>query len=72
MRSLVIAALLSLVALGAGACATVEPWERGDLARLERHNERREDARGYEAHFWMVRESSVGATGAPGGGCGCN
>lgn len=72
MRTLATLGLLALIASGAGGCATVKPWDRGDLARLERHNQRREDARAYEAHFWMVREASVGATGAPGGGCGCN
>lgn len=67
--------LAALALLGAGAlagCAHVQPWEREDLAAMERSADREAAARGYQAHFWMVREGALGGTGEPGGGCGCN
>ncbi len=61
--------LLSWLAVG---CARVKPWQRGNLARIERCVERDASARAYEAHMWMVREGAAGGYGKPGGGCGCN
>lgn len=69
--------IFALVAVAAGAaaacaCARVEPYQRGNLARIERCEARDARARGLEAHMWMVREGAIGGYGKPGGGCGCN
>jgi len=61
-----------VVFFGEAGCGHVSPWEREDLARMERSSVRHSTSAGYEAHLWMVREGVVGGTGEPGGGCGCN
>ena len=53
-------------------CARIKPWQREDLARIERQLDRCSASRAYETHMWMVRESAIGGAGKPGGGCGCN
>jgi hypothetical protein len=62
--------LLSLIA--SAGCATVAPYERGTLARTDMQLERNGDAAAGQQHADAYREGSVGATGASGGGCGCN
>jgi hypothetical protein len=62
------AALACLLFLG--GCASVEPWERGDLARPQMT-----DADGVHRalldHVYESREAAAGKTSARGGGCGC-
>ena len=66
-------ALLVAVAVFAGAgCATVSPWEREDLARVDMQFEGNRDRSAGEEHATEVREGSAGGLGAGGGGCGCN
>lgn len=64
------AALLALCTLS--ACATVAPYERERLARRDMELGRNPDAAAGEDHATAYREGSTGATGASGGGCGCN
>ena len=71
-------ALLAALALGAalGGCTTVEPWvkpyEREHLADPIMALSRNSIAASYRDHAFETREGSHGATGAVGGGCGCN
>lgn len=52
-------------------CAPVRPWERGTLAhRCMTPDSRPEEARARQ-HMLGARESSRGASGESGGGCGC-
>jgi Domain of unknown function (DUF4266) len=72
-RNVVIAAVL----LGSlGACAPIEPWvkpyEREHLADPIMALERNPIASSYLDHVFETREGARGATGAVGGGCGCN
>jgi Domain of unknown function (DUF4266) len=54
------------------ACTPVRPWQRGTLAhRCMGNGENRENLRARQ-HLLGARESSQGATGETGGGCGCN
>lgn len=63
-------AILLLVAAGSG-CATVKPWERGELSDpIMIFDENPIDA-GINEHHLNYREGSVGGTGAQSGGCGC-
>ena len=63
-------ALLLVIAAGAG-CATVKPWERGELSDpIMIFDENPIDA-GINEHHIDYREGSVGGTGAQSGGCGC-
>jgi len=72
------AALLAALALGAGlaGCTSIEPWvkpyEREHLADPIMALSRNGIAATYRDHVFETREGSHGATGAVGGGCGCN
>jgi hypothetical protein len=64
--------LLALSALALVGCATVQPWEKGNLARPEmRFDDDPLEAR-YEQHTYFSKEAASGGTGVGGGGCGCN
>jgi hypothetical protein len=69
------AALLAALTLTAG-CAPIQPWvkpyEREHLADPIMSLARNSIATGYREHALETREGARGATGAVGGGCGCN
>jgi hypothetical protein len=68
------------VALAAAACVlcgcSVEPWvkpyERDNLADPIMSFDRDPVSSSYTGHVYEAREGARGATGAAGGGCGCN
>lgn len=72
------AALLTALALATAlaGCTSVEPWvkpyEREHLADPIMALSRNSIAATYRDHMFETREGSHGATGAVGGGCGCN
>lgn len=72
------AALLTALALATAlaGCTSVEPWvkpyEREHLADPIMALSRSSIAATYRDHMFETREGSHGATGAVGGGCGCN
>jgi Domain of unknown function (DUF4266) len=72
------AALLAALVLGASlaGCSSIEPWvkpyEREHLADPIMALSRNGIAATYRDHVFETREGSHGATGAVGGGCGCN
>ena len=76
-RSSQLARLLALVAaaLAVGACS-IEPWvkpyERDHLADPIMSFDRDPVSSSYIGHVYEAREGARGATGAAGGGCGCN
>jgi hypothetical protein len=70
------AASIALTLCGIGllsGCATVEPWQRGYLARSDMQfaggNPALTKARD---KTFTAKESASGGTGVGGGGCGCN
>jgi hypothetical protein len=69
---LLAAALLTLVS----GCAPIQPWvkpyEREHLADPIMALERNPVSSVYLDHVFETREGARGATGAVGGGCGCN
>jgi hypothetical protein len=69
-----LAAAVALVALS--GCATPTPWvkpyEREHLADPIMSFNRDPISSGYVEHVLETREGAHGATGAVGGGCGCN
>jgi len=77
-RSLRVRALAGSLAAAAllGGCASIEPWvqpyERERLADPIMRLSRDALADKHREHVYDVRESSRGATGVQGGGCGCN
>ena len=68
MRMLI--ALLALIALS--ACETVQPWERGTLAKPEMQWSPDPLEATLRDHIHYSKEASTGGGGAAGGGCGCN
>lgn len=63
--------ILALFLLFLTSCATVQPWERGELSDpIMIFDENPIDA-GINEHHIDYREGSVGGTGAQSGGCGC-
>jgi len=71
---------LTIAALAAAGCAiggcSVEPWvkpyERDHLADPIMSFDRDPVSSSYTGHVHEAREGARGATGAAGGGCGCN
>ena len=61
---------LSLAAFS--GCATVEPYQKGNLADYTMRSDRDELASVMTSHIQFSREASTGGEGVGGGGCGCN
>lgn len=53
------------------ACTPVHPWQRGRLAHPCMVADGRPEEDAARAHMVGARESTQGATGDRGGGCGC-
>lgn len=53
------------------SCATVQPWQRGELADPIMIFDENPIDKGINEHHLDYREGSVGGTGAQSGGCGC-
>jgi len=53
-------------------CATVQPWERGILAKKKMQMDPDPQASALEQHVYEYREGTTGGYGSVGGGCGCN
>ncbi len=60
-----------LLAASAG-CATVEPWERGTLAKPVMATEDPPHETAQKLRTYSAKEGGAAATGVGGGGCGCN
>ena len=69
------AASFAAVVVAASGCS-VEPWvkpyERDHLADPIMSFDRDPVSSSYTGHVYEAREGARGATGAAGGGCGCN
>lgn len=63
---------LCLLCLTTVGCATVEPWERGRLAKQEMSFEPDSMQSAFHRHVYFSKEASSGGTSNSGGGCGCN
>ncbi len=64
------AGLLGVAWLLAG-CATVEPWQRAQLANPCMVFDSNGTQVGYDQHWQTAREGSAGGYGIQAGGCGC-
>ncbi|HWR01078.1 MAG TPA: DUF4266 domain-containing protein [Chlorobaculum sp.] len=53
-------------------CATVQPWEKQNLAKPEMTFEGDKLDTGYTEHIYSSKEAASGGAGVGGGGCGCN
>lgn len=64
-------ALLTVLGVAGGGCATVKPWQRARLADPCMTFEANANMTAYAAHWQEAREGSSGGAGVQGGGCGC-
>ncbi|HEY1077607.1 MAG TPA: DUF4266 domain-containing protein [Fontimonas sp.] len=64
--------LVLALAVASTACATVQPWQRGDLARAEMAFEPDPLLSSYRRHTEFSKEAASGGATLGGGGCGCN
>jgi hypothetical protein len=62
---------LSLLLVTLAGCATVEPWERGVLAKPQMALDPYPLQRSLRTHVQSSREAAGGGDSATGGGCGC-
>lgn len=65
-------ATATLLLLGACATTTVQPWERGRLARWDMQWQPDPLEGAMAEHVNFSKEGTSGHLGAAGGGCGCN
>jgi hypothetical protein len=66
-------ACLAAAWLGALAgCATVQPWERGTLAKPVMATEAPAHETTQKLRTYSAKEGGAAASGVGGGGCGCN
>ncbi len=61
-----------LLAVTLSGCATVQPWERGTLARDEMQWQPDVMDGRLRGQVYTSKEAASGGSGAAGGGCGCN
>jgi len=71
VKNVIFLVLLVLGAMAATGCATVQPWEKGNLADPIMIFDENPIDIGIQEHYLDYREGSVGGTGAQSGGCGC-
>ena len=63
---------LAILGLLLSGCASVQPWERGRLARPEMQLDPSPLQTGLYEQVYDSKEAASGGTKAEGAGCGCN
>lgn len=63
--------LTLIVMAGLAACAPVQPWERGHLAKAQMALDPHPLQSSVRAHNYGSREAAAGISSTQGGGCGC-
>ncbi|NOU20172.1 MAG: DUF4266 domain-containing protein [Methyloglobulus sp.] len=73
MRVIELTAKILLLTMGVmlTACAPVQPWERGNLAKPQMALDPYPLQSALRAHNYGSREAAAGGNAAQGGGCGC-
>jgi len=64
--------LALLAILASAGCATVQPWERGTLAKPVMAPDGPSHETAQKLRTYSAKEGGAAATGVGGGGCGCN
>ncbi len=64
--------LLPVLLSSLWGCTTVQPWERGDLAKIEMAWDPDPMKSALRDHIYFSKEGSSGGASSGGGGCGCN
>ncbi len=69
---LIMVAGVGMALLASVGCATVQPWERGTLAKPVMATEDAAHETAQKLRTYSAKEGGAAATGVGGGGCGCN
>lgn len=72
MKPVIQSAIVVIVLMSLGGCSTVQPWQRGDLARAEMALDPDPLLSTYRQHVEFSKEAASGGATLGGGGCGCN
>lgn len=64
--------VLCLLPLALAACSSVQPWEKGVLAKPEMGFEGDRLEALFIEHIYASKEAASGGSSVGGGGCGCN
>lgn len=72
IRPLFLGLAASFLLGGCGITASVNPWEKGILAKPEMTFEGDPLEGRFVQHIYSSKENSSGGYGVGGGGCGCN
>jgi len=70
-RGILIGLTLAACLVNAG-CATVQPWERGTLAKSAMAPDDPSHETTQKLRTYSAKEGGTAAAGVGGGGCGCN
>jgi Domain of unknown function (DUF4266) len=63
--------LLLMMSIALVACTSVQPWERGNLAKPQMALDPHPMQSALRGHNYGSREAAAGSNAAQGGGCGC-
>lgn len=66
------ALLLALVVAAGAGCSTVQPWQKGALAKPDMGFDPDPLEARFAQHIYFSKENASGGYGVGGGGCGCN
>ena len=72
IRRAALAAGVVAIAAAASGCASVQPWQKGNLAKKEMAFDGDPLEARYQQHIYFSKENASGGYGVGGGGCGCN
>ena len=70
--TIILGTVLFLALAALAACATVQPWERGTLAKPVMSVDDPPQETTQKLRTYGAKEGGAAATGVGGGGCGCN
>jgi hypothetical protein len=70
--SIILRGVLALALAALAACATVQPWERGTLAKPVMSVDDPPQEKTQKLRTYGAKVGGAAATGVGGGGCGCN
>ena len=70
-RARVAGCALAALACALGGCASVPPWERGNLAKPQMAFDLDPQQTALREHAYGSREAGASPAVGPGGGCGC-
>jgi hypothetical protein len=71
-KRLILAIAVAALFSGCGSIGTVQPWEKGNLAKPEMAFDPDVLEARFADHTYFSKEGASGGAGVGGGGCGCN